>query len=102
MMHLSVYNGLKALNNSQACRFDDQISIISENGQINNITLNDNVQELFIPENNYSIRIPSSYKCENQDISFDETIYTFNPPQMVISFFYLPYIMYNLYIIYKM
>ena len=86
MMHLSVYNGLQSLNYSNACPgFNGTINIRSENGEEFIIPLVDKppyVNEVFIPEQNYSISVPSPYSCGNKDILFDTT--AFSPPPMVI------------------
>ena len=81
-MHLSVYNGIDSLNNPKFCNgFESEASIISDNGDINKLQIDDFINEIFIPEDNYNISI-GTYKCNyNSDIFFNTT--QFQPPEMV-------------------
>ena len=84
-MHLSIYNGLNSLNNSKFWNsIESNVTITSENGNVDSLLLGNSVEEIFIPEDNYNINI-GSYKCILGDISFNTT--QFQPPKMVSNFF---------------
>ena len=81
-MHLTLYNGINSLNHSKICNgFVKEASIISDNGDINKLQIDDFIHEIFVPEDNYNISI-GTYQCKySSDILFN-TI-QFQPPDMV-------------------
>ena len=91
MMHLSVYNGLHFLNDSQnrECNFHDDIQILSQNqSKADTLAFSSNpnssfVEELFITEGEYTIN-GNTFACTNMQYDipfFEETL--FGPPKMV-------------------
>ena len=85
-MHLTLYNGINSLNHSKLCNgFEKEASIISDNGDINKLQIDDFIHEIFVPEDNYNISI-GTYKCKHSsDIFFNTT--QFQPPDMVSNYY---------------
>ena len=84
-MHLSIYNGINSLNHSKFCNgFESEASITSDNGDINKLLIDNSINEIFVPEDDYNISI-GTYKCKySSDILFNTT--QFQPPEMVRNF----------------
>ena len=84
-MHLTLYNGINSLNHSKFFNgFEREASIISDNGDINKLQIDDFVNEIFVPEDNYNISIATYQSKYSSDILFNPT--QFQPPEMVRYF----------------
>ena len=85
-MHLTVYNGINSLNHSKFCNgFESEAIITSDNGDNNKLQIDDFINEIFVPEDNYNISI-GTYQCKySSDILFN-TI-QFQPPDMVSNYY---------------
>ena len=81
-MHLTVYNGINSLNHTKFCHgFESEATITSDNGDINILQIDNFINEIFVPEDNYNISIATYQSKYSSDILFN-TI-QFHPPDMV-------------------